>query len=200
MDFEWLNLPAPQAARELLGCRLVSTIGDGRVEARIVEVEAYDQNDPASHTFKGQTPRNKAMFLSAGHAYVYLSYGIHHCLNVVCGQAGFGAGVLVRAVEPLVGLEVVAARRPTARKEWTNGPGKVCQALGVDLSLTGHDLCEPPLQLKREQLRADERILETTRIGISKAAEVPHRFYISEHPDASRRDRAAERNLRNPSG
>jgi DNA-3-methyladenine glycosylase len=161
---------------------------DGRIlRARIVEVEAYDEEDPASHTHRGPTPRNAAMFLAAGHAYVYRSYGIHHCLNVVVGEAGHGAGLLIRAVEPLEGEDVMLARRGTSRRQLTNGPGKVCAALGIDLSLTGHDLNLPPLQLEREREHPLSDIVVTTRIGISKAAEAPRRFYLAGYPDVSRK-------------
>ncbi|UQN15520.1 DNA-3-methyladenine glycosylase [Gulosibacter sp. ACHW.36C] len=185
--WDWLHAPVEVAARRLLGCTVVREL-DGRIlRARIVEVEAYDEEDPASHTHRGPTPRNAAMFLAAGHAYVYLSYGIHHCLNVVVGEAGHGAGLLIRAVEPLEGEDVMLARRGTSRRQLTNGPGKVCAALGIDLSLTGHDLSLPPLQLERECEHPLSDIVVTTRIGISKAAEAPRRFYLGGYPDVSRK-------------
>lgn len=185
--FDWLNAPVEVAATRLLGCTIERELEHRILRARIVEVEAYDEEDPASHTHRGQTARNAAMFLSAGHAYVYLSYGIHHCLNVVAGEAGHGAGILVRAVEPLEGEDAMLARRGTSRRQLTNGPGKVCAALGIDLSLTGHDLGLPPLRLIREPEHPAAEIVTTTRIGISKAAESPRRFYLAGHPDVSRR-------------
>src|SRR3546814_3047149 len=100
-DFAWLNIPAEAAARRLLGCELVREIDRQEVRVCIVETEAYDQADEASHTFRGRTKRNDAMFKSAGHMYVYFTYGMHHCCNVVCGKEGVGSGVLIRAVEPL---------------------------------------------------------------------------------------------------
>jgi DNA-3-methyladenine glycosylase len=178
MDFDWLDVPVEEAARALLGCELVRTVDGQELRARIVETEAYDQNDPASHTFRGQTPRNAAMFLQAGHAYVYRSMGIHHCLNMVAGPAGFGEGVLIRAVEPLVGEDLMVARRGGRTGPLvTNGPGKLCQALAVDLTLTGHDVSTPPLQLERREPLPEAEIVTTTRIGISKAADWPRRFY-----------------------
>ena len=178
MDFGWLDVPVEEAARALLGCELVRTIDGQELRVRIVETEAYDQNDPASHTFRGQAPRNSAMFMEAGHAYVYRSMGIHHCLNMVAGPAGFGEGVLIRAVEPLAGEDfMVAARGGRTGPLVTNGPGKLCQALAVDLSLTGHDVSGPPLQLMRGSALSDSEIVTTTRIGISKAADWPRRFY-----------------------
>jgi DNA-3-methyladenine glycosylase len=185
--WEWLVTDAETAARRLLGATIVRELDGERLSARIVEVEAYDQEDPASHTFRGPTPRNAAMFLAAGHAYVYLSYGIHHCLNVVAGVAGHGSGVLIRAVEPVDGLETMLARRGTPRKQVTNGPGKVCQALGIDLALTGHPLEQPPLRLSRGPEPADDEIVTTTRIGLTKGADTPRRFYLAGHPDVSRR-------------
>jgi DNA-3-methyladenine glycosylase len=161
-----------------LGCELVRVVDGLTLRARIVETEAYDQNDPASHTFRGRTPRNAAMFMPAGHAYVYRAMGIHHCLNMVAGPEGFGEGVLIRAVEPLEGEDFMVARRGGRTGALvTNGPGKLCQALAVDLSLTAHDVGVPPLQLVRRSPLADVEIVTTTRIGISKAAEWPRRFY-----------------------
>jgi len=190
-DFSWLDVPVEEAAKALLGCELVREL-DGRIlRARIVETEAYDQDDPASHTFRGPTPRNAAMFLEAGHAYVYLSMGIHHCLNMVAGPAGFGEGVLIRAVEPLQGEEFMRERRGgRSGVQVTNGPGKLCQALGVDLSLTGHDVALPPLRLLRRAPLDPARIVTTTRIGISKAAELPRRFYDADSAYVSVRARA----------
>ena len=143
-DFSWLDVPAEVAARRLLGCELVRKIDRHEVRVRIVETEAYDQTDEASHTFKGRTRRNDAMFKSAGHLYVYFTYGMHHCCNVVCGQEGYGSGVLVRAVEPLEGRDIIESTRGVKGVNATNGPGKTAQALCVDLILSGHDLNEPP--------------------------------------------------------
>ena len=185
--FDWLNAPVEVAATRLLGCTIERELEHRILRARIVEVEAYDEEDAASHTHRGKTARNAAMFLAAGHAYVYLSYGIHHCLNVVAGEAGHGAGILIRAVEPLEGEDAMLARRGTSRRQLTNGPGKVCAALGIDLSLTGHDLAQPPLRLIREPEHPAAEIVTTTRIGISKAAESPRRFYLAGRPDVSRR-------------
>ena len=177
-DFSWLNVPVEAAARRLLGCELVRELDGEVLRVRIVETEAYDQEDPASHTFRGPTPRNAAMFLAAGHAYVYRSMGIHHCLNMVAGEAGYGAGVLIRAAEPLEGEAAMSARRGgRSGRLISNGPGKLCQALGIDLTLTGHDVALPPLRLVRRPPLSAARIVTTTRIGISKAAELPRRFF-----------------------
>jgi DNA-3-methyladenine glycosylase len=188
MDFGWLDVPVEDAAQALLGCELVRTVEGEELRARIVETEAYDQDDPASHTFRGKTPRNTAMFLEAGHAYVYRSMGIHYCLNMVAGPAGFGEGVLIRAVEPLAGEDTMVARRGGRTGPLvTNGPGKLCQALAVDLTLTGHDVAAPPLELIQRTPLSSDQIVTTTRIGISKAAEWPRRFYERGNPYVSKR-------------
>lgn len=186
-DWSWLNNPVEDAAQRILGCELERVVNGVTLRARIVEVEAYDQLDAASHTFRGQTKRNSSMFLSAGHAYVYLIHGLHNCLNIVTGEAGFGSGVLVRAVEPLVGHDVMAERRGRAGVELTNGPGKLGQALGIDRDLNGHDLGHPPLRLIQRPALDTTRIVTTTRIGISKAVDAPRRFYEAANPYVSRK-------------
>ena len=134
-DWGWLTLPTEAAARRLLGCELERLLDGEVLRARIVETEAYDQDDEASHAFRGQTVRNATMFGPAGHLYVYRLYG-HHCCNVVTGYAGYGQGALIRAVEPLEGADVMQQRRTRddrrlATPHLTNGPGRLCQALGV---------------------------------------------------------------------
>src|SRR5690606_40138382 len=132
---------------------------DGQeVRVRIVETEAYDQTDEASHTFKGRTKRNDAMFKAAGHMYVYFTYGMHYCCNIVCGKDGYGSGVLIRAVEPLSGLDVIERRRGMTGVNVTNGPGKICQALAIDLTLSGHDLSESPMRLIKKPALKDEEV------------------------------------------
>lgn len=185
-DFAWLDIPAEAAAKRLLGCELVRTIGGHDLRVRIVETEAYDQADEASHTFRGRTKRNDAMFKSAGHLYVYFTYGMHHCLNIVCGPDGFGAGVLVRAVEPIDGRDIIEARRRMTGLNVTNGPGKVCAALGVDRTLSGHDLAQPPIRLIKRPALADNRITTGPRIGISQAVHELRRFYIADNPYVSK--------------
>jgi DNA-3-methyladenine glycosylase len=185
---EALGLPVEQAARRLLGATLVRTIGETTLRAKIVEVEAYDQLDPASHTFRGQSLRNASMFKQAGHAYVYFIYGMHYCLNIVAGPAGFGAGILIRAVEPLEGeSEMIINRGGRTGTSLTNGPSKLCEALAVTFELDGHDISRPPLQLYLQPSLGDEIIVTTTRIGITKAADVPRRFYIRDNPYVSKR-------------
>lgn len=185
---EVLNVPVEEAARRLLGA-VIERIVDGVVlRAKIVEVEAYDQNDPASHTFRGVSARNASMFKQAGHAYVYFIYGMHYCLNIVAGPADFGAGVLVRAVEPLEGeATMVANRGGRTGIELTNGPSKLCEALAVDRRLDGHDILQPPLRVLLSPPLADDQVVVTDRIGITKAADWPRRFYLRDSPYVSKR-------------
>lgn len=185
--FAWLNIPAEKAAKRLLGCELKQTVGKRTVRVRIVETEAYDQEDEASHTFRGRTRRNDSMFKSAGHLYVYFTYGMHYCCNIVCGKEGLGSGVLIRAVEPLEGIDIIEKRRGVPGKNASNGPGKVGQALAADLSLNGHDLSLPPLELIRKQPIPSGRIVTGKRIGISKAVHELRRFYIVENPYVSKK-------------
>ena len=195
---DFLENPSDVAAPLLLGCTLTRTItlnGEKhKLVARIVETEAYDQDDPASHAFGGPSERNAAMFGPAGHLYVYVSYGMHHCCNVVCGPEGFGSGCLVRAVEPLEGIEIMRELRETRRarkhplklRDLTNGPGKVCAALGIDKALYGHDLTVEPLVLDFAPLLPGESIGCSPRIGISKNADAPKRFFIEGNTFVSR--------------
>lgn len=210
---DFLENPSDVAAPLLLGCTLTRTItlnGEKhKLVARIVETEAYDQDDPASHAFGGPSDRNAAMFGPAGHLYVYVSYGMHHCCNVVCGPEGFGSGCLVRAVEPLEGVEVMRELREAGRagkaqagheaeqagrvrkhplklRDLTNGPGKVCAALGIDRALYGHDLTVEPLVLDYAPLLPRETIGRSPRVGISKNADAPKRYFIEGNAFVSR--------------
>ena len=195
---DFLENPSDVAAPLLLGCTLTRTItlnGEKhKLVARIVETEAYDQDDPASHAFGGLSERNAAMFGPAGHLYVYVSYGMHHCCNVVCGPEGFGSGCLVRAVESLGGVEVMrelreagrAHKHPLKLRDLTNGPGKVCAALGIDKALYGHDLTVEPLVLDYAPLLPGETIGHSPRVGISKNADAPKRFFIEGNAFVSR--------------
>lgn len=185
---EALNVPVEEAARRLLGAVIERTVDGEVLRARIVEVEAYDQTDPASHTFRGQSSRNASMFKAAGYAYVYFIYGMHYCLNIVAGPAEFGAGVLIRAVEPLEGEAVmVQSRRGRTGIELTNGPSKLCEALAIDRSLDGHDISIPPLRVLLAPPLADEQVVITQRIGITKAVDWPRRFYLRDSPYVSKR-------------
>ncbi|HET7630117.1 MAG TPA: DNA-3-methyladenine glycosylase [Candidatus Saccharimonadales bacterium] len=177
--YSWLDKLAGEAAPRLLGCILRRTIGDQAIDCRIVEVEAYDQTDAASHSYKGRTPRTDVMFGPSGHLYVYFTYGMHYCANVVVGEVGYGSAVLIRAVEPLNGLEIIRDNRgDKPDHQLTNGPAKFCQALAIDKSFNGHDLSQTPLELLIKPAVAKSQIVQTTRIGISRAKDQPWRWYI----------------------
>lgn len=167
------SAPSHEVALQLIG---VTLLIDG-VGGRIVETEAYDQTDPASHTYGGQTVRNGAMFGPPGHAYVYRSYGLHWCLNTVCREAGHGAGVLLRAIEPTHGIETMRERRGLQDlRLLCAGPGRLSQAMGIDARLNGRSLSEPPFELLAREAGAEVEVLTGPRIGISKAMDVPWRF------------------------
>lgn len=185
-DFSFLDNIASEVAPQLLGCTLERTINGKTLRATIVETEAYDQTDVASHSYKGKTSRTEVMFGEAGHLYVYFTYGMHYCCNIVVGPEGYGAAVLIRAVEPMEGQDTMALRRKgRSGKELTNGPAKLCQALAINKGLNGHNLHDQPLRLIiNEPVQADQ-ILQTTRVGISQAKDVPWRFYVRENPYVS---------------
>lgn len=171
--------PAHEVARRLIG---VTLLVDG-VGGRIVETEAYDQADPASHTFGGPTARNAAMFGPPGCAYVYRSYGLHWCINTVCREAGHGAGVLLRALEPTHGIDTMRARRGLHDlRLLCAGPGRLAQALGIDAGFNGRPLGQPPFALLEptgagaDHPQSAVAVVAGPRIGISKAVDVPWRF------------------------
>jgi DNA-3-methyladenine glycosylase len=183
----FLNGPAAEVAPRLLGCVLEHTLNGHLLQARIVETEAYDQTDVASHSYKGMTPRTEVMFGAPGHLYVYFTYGMHYCCNIVVGPAGHGSAVLIRAVEPLAGeAEMATRRRGRQGVELTNGPAKLCQALAIDKALNGHDLRQPPLKLVAKPPLPPDQIVQTTRIGISRAQDQPWRFYIASNSYVSK--------------
>jgi DNA-3-methyladenine glycosylase len=181
------RLSADGAARRLLGALLVRSLGKQVLVARIVEVEAYDEHDPASHSYHGRSARNQAMFGPAGRAYIYNIYGLHQCFNVTCGRKGFGAGVLIRAAEPVEGLAWIRRQRPKARHDLQllSGPARLTQGLAIGMPLYGHDLRKSPLRCEMAR-RVPERIRATRRIGISKAVSKKRRFYLEGSPHVSR--------------
>lgn len=190
----FLNEPVDEVARLLLGCILERVLENGEIaRVRIVETEAYDQDDEASHAFGGMRTRNAVMFGPAGHLYVYFTYGMHYCCNVVTGREGHGSGVLIRAVEPIPGganrdiFAILGENRPKVTGvNLTNGPAKLTKALEIDTTLNGHDLHEPPLKLYAGKLRPEEAIAVSARIGISRAQTLPRRFYIAGNPYVTR--------------
>lgn len=170
----------------MLGCVLERQIDGHLLRAKIVETEAYDQTDVASHSYKGRTQRTEVMFGPSGYLYVYFTYGMHYCCNVVVGEKDYGAAVLIRAVEPLDGIEFMEERRGRGGVEVTNGPAKVCQALSIDRLFNGHNLRSGELRLIPSSPIAQSSIIQTTRIGISHGKEVPWRFYLKDNPFVSR--------------
>jgi DNA-3-methyladenine glycosylase len=186
--FALLAGDAVEVAPRLLGCLLVREFEDGtRVSGRIVETEAYHQSDAASHSYKGKTPRTEIMFGPPGFAYVYFTYGMHYCVNVVTGPEGEGSAVLIRAIEPVEGIERMSANRGGLETgQLTNGPAKLCQALQIDKQLNGHDLHTLPLQLHMQPPIDAGKIVTTTRIGITKDAHRPWRFYVAGNPFVSK--------------
>jgi DNA-3-methyladenine glycosylase len=171
-----------EVAPELIGCTLfVKGVG-----GRIVEVEAYAPDDPASHGFRGPTARNRAMFGPAGHAYVYRSYGVHWCLNLVCAGEGVAEAVLVRALEPTSGVERMRERRGlVAERLLCAGPGRVCQALAIGGEHDGMPLDRPPFELRPAEQPVE--VGRGPRVGITRAAELPWRYALSGSPYLSRR-------------
>lgn len=185
-EFELLSQSAEVVAPRLLGCELIRELDGHLLRGRIVETEAYDQHDAASHSYRGRTPRTDVMFGSAGHLYVYFTYGMHYCCNVVTGEVGHGSAVLIRALEPLEGQPTMAEHRSRAGLELTNGPAKLCQALVIDKQLNGHDLQQSPLRLILKSVIDQTDIVQTTRIGISEAKDIPWRFYIKNNKFVSK--------------
>ncbi|RKN40319.1 DNA-3-methyladenine glycosylase [Micromonospora endolithica] len=179
--------PVVPAARGLLGCRLSA----GGVTVRITEVEAYagTAGDPASHAHRGRTPRNAVMFGSAGHAYVYFTYGMHWCVNVVTGPEGEASAVLLRAGEVVGGLDVARARRPAVRREvdLARGPARLCAALGIDRTAYGLDLlADGPVRLRPAvEPVPDGAVAAGPRVGVTGAHDVPWRFWIDGDPTVS---------------
>ncbi|MEP6663508.1 MAG: DNA-3-methyladenine glycosylase [Verrucomicrobiota bacterium] len=179
----------------LLGHWLLRRTPTGVCGGPIVEVEAYVNDDPACHAFAGETPRNRSMWSAPGTSYVYLIYGYHFCINAVCCSPGIAEAILIRAIEPALGEKFLRAQRPVLKdNDLTNGPAKLCAAMKIDRTLDGINLCDersplfiaqnPKLELFRKERGP---VVQTTRIGISKAVELPLRFYLEGSPFISRR-------------
>lgn len=173
-------------ARFLIGKLLVRELPDGVASGRIVETEAYVVGDAAGHAFRGMTKRNRALFLERGHAYVYLAYGVSYMLNVSSEKPGIGAGVLIRALEPLEGIAIMRLNRGVERlRDLARGPGRLAMALRIDRSLDGLDLCQKgPLWLARDEQGHGE-IGQSVRIGISQNVDRVLRFYLRGSPYVS---------------
>jgi DNA-3-methyladenine glycosylase len=191
--------PSLAVARDLLGRTLVRTLPDGaRLSGRIVEAEAYRQDDPASHSYRGRTARTDVMFGPPGRLYVYFTYGMHFCMNVVTGDDGEGSAVLLRAVEPLEGLDRMAEHRGLSEPRLLcAGPGRLCQALEVGREQNGTDLVAgSELRILRGSPVADEEVLAGPRVGLTVALEQPWRFVVATSRFLSRGPRFAPGTVR----
>lgn len=210
LERRFLDRGALEVAPQLLGCVLVSDSPEGTVAAKIVEVEAYSGlSDPASHAYRGRTARNAVMFGEAGHAYVYFTYGMHFCVNLVCQPPGEASAVLLRAGRVIEGAELAGARRRAnggagsvvAERDLARGPARLCQALGIDRSLDGADVCVPgsPLRIGAPAGWAPppaSRISTGPRVGVSQAADWPWRFWLTGDPAVSAYRRSVPRPAR----
>jgi DNA-3-methyladenine glycosylase len=186
---ELLNLTSVAAAPLLLGCILSRRTPEGLLSVKIVETEAYHQDDPASHTYSGQTVRTAPMFDQGGHIYVYFTYGMHYCLNIVVGQKGVGEAVLIRAGEPVTGIEIMKKHRGVTNvNNTTNGPAKLCQSLGIiSTELSGKKLGLNTLELKLgDKALGEKDIKAAPRIGIQKAKDKKWRFYLKNNTFVSK--------------
>jgi DNA-3-methyladenine glycosylase len=195
LEREFYARSVHDVARDLLGC----TVRHGGAAGRIVETESYHMDEPACHAYAGVTSRSRTLFGPPGHAYVYFSYGVHSLLNAVCEEEGVGAAVLIRALEPVDGIELMRARRGLERVEYLcSGPGKLTQALAIGLGLNGSSLVDGPIEvLAREAGTRAPRVVLGERIGITKAADLPWRFcdadsgHVSRPWPAAMRERSA---------
>lgn len=183
MELAFYSQSTVEVARGLLGSYLVHDSHEGMVSGMIVETEAYLTGDAANHAYKGPTTRTSSMFGPAGVAYIYLIYGMYYCLNVTTARKGLGEAVLIRALEPKEGIEQMCTRRNLANiQKLCSGPGKLTQAMGIDLTLNGHNLSIPPLYIKEGVYIDPSRIIVSERIGIShpSARALPLRFSIGD--------------------
>ena len=205
VDRSRLSITSLRLAPLLLGAVLVSDIDGQRVAVRLTEVEAYaGADDPASHAFRGSTPRTAVMFGPAGHLYCYFTYGMHWCANVVCGAEGIASAVLLRAGEIIDGAEVAATRRPAARapRDLARGPARLASALALNRATDGVDLCatDSPVRLVSMPSRRARQVETGPRVGINVAIERPWRFWLPGEPSVSafKPGRPARRGTANP--
>jgi DNA-3-methyladenine glycosylase len=200
---EFFDRPADEVAPALLGCVLEHETADGLVAVELTEVEAYaGETDPASHSYRGMTGRNAVMFGPAGHAYVYFTYGMHFCVNVVCMPPGIPRAVLLRAGRVIAGESLARRRRAPRRavvgppavispRDLARGPARLCQALGIDRTQNGADMCSPVSELRLRPADTgspaggEPAIATGPRVGVSAAADVPWRFWVAGDPTVS---------------
>ncbi len=197
---EVLSRPSLETAPALLGAVLRHRTPEGAVAVRLTEVEAYaGQEDPGSHAFRGRTPRNDVMFGPAGRLYVYFTYGMHHCCNVVVGEEGTASAVLLRAGEVVEGHALARARRPrSSDRDLARGPARLCQALAIDLSHNGTDLSSGALTLEPGPAVPLRRVATGPRVGLREAADHPWRFWLPDEPTVSAYRPAAPLRRRRP--
>lgn len=188
LDLNFYLQPTLKVAKNLLGKIVVRKIGKNILAGKIVETEAYiGENDPACHAFGGMTPRNKIMYLQGGHAYVYFTYGMHYCFNVVTEREGFPSAVLIRAVEPIEGIELMKKLRQTKDiYNLTNGPAKFCQAFKIDKSLNGTSLLGDEIFIIESNDNLNLKIGRSSRIGIKSGLDKKWRFFIIGNPFVSK--------------
>jgi DNA-3-methyladenine glycosylase len=187
---EFFERSVLDVAPDLLGCFVEHDSAEGRVVVQLTEVEAYDgADDPGSHAFRGRTSRNSVMFGAAGHIYVYFTYGMHWCMNVVCGPVGRASAVLLRAGQVVAGLDLARSRRRAARRdaELARGPARLTMAIGVDGSKNGIDACDvaSPLRLRPGEPVSPTLIRSGPRIGLTVATDRPWRFWLADDPTVS---------------
>ncbi|MGC1393981.1 MAG: DNA-3-methyladenine glycosylase [Coleofasciculaceae cyanobacterium] len=184
----WLSRPSTEVSPDLVGCVLVRQFNDGSlIRGMIVETEAYGPGDPACHAYRRRTPRNEAMFGLSGHTYVYMIYGIYHCLNIVTDQDQVASAVLIRALQLEFVPSWVSPPKPAKAVRIAAGPGKLCQVLQIDRSLNGQVLAPgKPLWLEHRPLDFIPDLVQTTRIGLTKGADLPLRWYLNNCPAVSK--------------
>ena len=201
----FFDRPAELVAPDLLGRTLVSDLPEGTVELRITEVEAYSGSaDPAAHSYRGMTARNAVMFGEPGHVYVYFTYGMHFCANLVTGPGTTASGVLLRAGEIRSGHDLARHRRPSSRTaaDLARGPARLASALGLDRALNGADACSPggPVRVLRGTPPGADAVSTGPRTGVSSAADIPWRFWITDDPTVSPYRRHVPKKRRTPTG
>lgn len=187
---DFLDKPSELVSPRLLGCFITKKLENGQIlRFKIVETEAYHQSDEASHSFRGVSKRNEVMFGPSGKLYVYFTYGMHYCCNVVTDKVGYGSAVLLRALEPDNKTKNYLAELYPEKNihQLTNGPAKLCKILGIDKNLNGHDLKQNPIILYVGEKIVPDNIVSTTRIGISRATDAPLRFYLKDNAFVSKK-------------
>ncbi|HEX2314244.1 MAG TPA: DNA-3-methyladenine glycosylase [Thermomonospora sp.] len=189
LDRDFFDRPVEEVAPALLGQVLAHRTEQGEVTLRLTEVEAYaGPLDPASHSYRGRTARNAVMWGPPGHAYVYFTYGMHYCVNLVCGPDGTASAVLLRAGEILSGRDIAESRRPrSSPRDLSRGPARLCQALAIGREHNGLDVCDPgsPLRVLAGEAPSADRIRTGPRVGVNAAQSVPWRFWIDGEPSVS---------------